>query len=186
MSDVTVSQLMECGILISVRHTEQELFKCTIEAHRDHVGLEPFFKDNIFLKQFYSDLCNCTDGEYKVEVDNYLTTLNRILTQGLPRVYKYTIYHSNGIPEARSWQMTENEWTCRLAHCLPKYLPCDYLSSYSGDDGPQFDDLQWSYSSIKLSDMYIFQGAPDIILSKRKVLDISLHSTSGSSTEGMS
>ena len=67
-------------------------------------------------------------------------------------------------------------------------VPSNYLSSYSGDDGPQFDDLQWSYSIIKLSDMYIFQGAPHIILSKRKVLDVSLDntSTSGSSTEGMS
>lgn len=136
------------------------------------------------MKQFYSNLYNCMDGEYKVEIGNYLTTLNRLLTQGLPRVHKYTIYHSNGIPNARSWEMTENEWTCRLAYRLPKYLPCDYLSYYSGDDGPRFDDLQWSYSTIKLSDMYIFQGAPDIILRKRKVLDVSLHS--GSSTEGMS
>lgn len=184
MSDVTVSLLMECGISISVHHAEEELFKCTIKSHKDHVGLEPFFKDNIFLKQYFSNLYNCTDGEYKVEIGSYLTTLNKILTQGLPRVHKYTIYHSNGIPNARSWEMTENEWTCRLSYCLPKYLPCGYLSSYTGDDGQQFDDLQWSYSTIKLSDMYIFQGAPDIILSKRKVLDISLHS--GSSTEGMS
>ena len=79
------------------------------------------------------------------------------LTQGLPHVHKYTIFHSNDIPEARSWEITENEWTCWLAYCLPKYLPCDYLSSYSGNDGPQFDDLQWSYSSIKLSDMYILE-----------------------------
>ena len=186
MSDVTVSQLMECGILISVHHTEQEVFKCTIKLHRDHVGLESFFKDNIFLKQFFSNLYNHIDGEYKVEVGSYLTTLNRILIQGLPRVHKYTIYHSNGIPEARSWETTENEWTCRLAYCLPTYLPSDYLSSYTGDDGPQFDFLQRSYSSINLPDMYLFQGASDIILSKRKVLDISLHSTSGSSTEGMS
>ena len=100
-----------------------------------------FFKDNIFLKQFYSNLYNHIDGEYKVEVGSYLTTLNRILTQGLPCVHKYMIYHSNGIPEARSWKTTENEWTCWLAYCLPTYLPSDYLSSYAGDNGPQCDYL---------------------------------------------
>ena len=184
MSDVTVSQLMECGLSISAHHTERELFSCNMASHGGHIGLEPFFKDNIFLKQFYSDLYNRgdIDEEYKAEVGRYLATLNRILTQGLPRVHKNTIYHSNGIPGARSWEMTENEWTCRLAYCLPTYLPADYLSSYSGDDGPQFDVLQWSYSDIKLPDMYLFQGAPDIILSKRKVMQ----SASGPSTEGTS
>lgn len=33
MSDVTASLLMACGILISVRHVEEELFKCTMKSH---------------------------------------------------------------------------------------------------------------------------------------------------------
>ena len=188
MSDVTVSQLMECGILISVRLITHK--SCSSAPSNPienmHIGLEPFFKDNVFLKKFYSNLYNRTDEECKAEVGSYLKTLNKILAQGLPRMHKHTMYHSNGIPETRSWEMTANEWTCRLAYCLPTYLPSDYLSSYSGDDGPQFNDLQWSYSTIKLSDMYIFHGAPDIILSKRKILDLLLHSASGSSIEGMS
>lgn len=143
------------------------------------------------MKRHFSNLYTSatTSGEHdREEIKVYMKKLTKLLTEELPRVHQHTMFHCKGRPTARSWEITENEWTCRLAYCLPQYLPCGFISSYSGEEGQQFDDLQWSYSGIKLADMYIFQGAPDIILSKRKTPELGNPDESllsGSTTEGM-
>lgn len=48
MSDVTVSLLIECGIPVSVCHTDESLFECTNAAHKSHIAFEPFLRTMFF------------------------------------------------------------------------------------------------------------------------------------------
>ena len=79
--------------------------------------------------------------------------------------HKNTRFHTNALPTTRSWDLDENEWTEQLGHCLPMYFPQNLSLSCSYKDGQIFKDYQVLYSETTFSRMYMFHGAPDMILS---------------------
>ena len=64
--------------------------------------------------------------------------------------------------------MPEDDWTRRLYHCLPKYIPKDSKLRLTYAEGKHFVDFQSSYSKVACGRIYLFHGAPDMILTVKK------------------
>ena len=64
--------------------------------------------------------------------------------------------------------MPEDDWTKRLFHSLQKYLPKESKLRLTYPEGKNFRDLQSNYSKVACARMYMFNGAPDMILTVEK------------------
>ena len=97
-----------------------------------------------------------------------------------------TCYHCNGLAETTTWDMSEVEWTWRLAYALPSYLPSNSKIDCLCENGEIFSDYQSRYSQIAFARMYYLKDAPDIIVScqkKRISTDVLVMSDDGQSSE---
>ena len=78
------------------------------------------------------------------------------------------------MPTLSSLLFQEDDWTKRLSNSIPYCLKSIDRVKYSCRDGPRFDVLQHQYSSILITEQYLFHGAPDVIISshRHKLLEL--------------
>ena len=103
--------------------------------------------------------------ERKEEVAGYKRELDRVIRE---EDHVDTCFHCNGFTTTTGWALPEDDWTRRLYHCLPKYLPSNSKMRLTYLEGKYFGALQSSYSKVSCARMYLFQGAPDVILTVKK------------------
>ena len=166
MSKVTLTQLQECGVKIDWVKMES-LEECKNENHCEHDGFLPFFYDNNSLLRCYDKILqkDLESQQRKKEVQGYRETLIKAVRM---KMHRDTCFYTNGLPDTTSWDLEENEWTCRLFHCLKRYLPETTSVHCSFGKGQMFADYQSLYSGTNFSGMYLFQGAPDLIATTHK------------------
>ena len=162
MSHVMVSLIKRFGIVLSVQ--EGELGTRSITGHHKHDGLMPFFTANkVLLREYDKILSNAYEStERKEEVDGYKRKLLKVVNEG---ENLDTCFHCNGFAMTTGWALPWDDWTRRLYHCLPKYLPKDSKLRLTYAKGKHFVDFQSSYSKVACGRIY---GAPDMILTVKK------------------
>ena len=165
MSSVTVSLMKRFGIAFHVQ--EGDLRTCNIGYHGKHDGLMPFFSANkSLLREYDKILVDPKEStERKEEVNGYKGQLLGILNKG---EHFDTCFHCTGAATTTGWALPEDDWTKRLFHSLPKYLPKDSKLRLTYAEEKNFSDLQSYYSKVACARMYLFHGAPDMVLTVKK------------------
>ena len=166
MSSVTLTLLQRCGMKFE-GPLLGELEPCSITHHGYHDGYLPFFNDNNSLTHIYQRILHDTSGEAwrKEEVIEYYQLLSRVMRT---KMHRSTRFHTNALPTTTSWEMGEDEWTMILSKSLERYLPENVTLNCCCKDGLIFKDYQAIYSETTFGGMYLFQGAPDMILSSHR------------------
>ena len=166
MSDVTITALLECCMAIS--SVTGYLMPCPVVNHGFHDGLETFFvNNNALLVHFDALLSQNISMQRRAEITGYKERLERILNSRVP--HSHTAYHCDGLPTSSSWQLMEDEWTTGLYYSLPPYLPSGTTARLTFAQGKVFGNFHQIFSGIACpSTVYMFHGAPDIILNTQK------------------
>jgi len=166
MSSVKLSLLEMCGITFSQKNLNRN--QCTNPEHQAYDGYHPFFNNNNVCRQYFKKIVDDTSesSERRVEVIKYQNILSRVTCNNS---HKNTMFHTTGLPNATCWDLQENEWSVRLMHCMLMYLPDHVHPRCTIEEGSTFEDLQSVYSrSQSCGKMFLFQGAPDIIVTTRR------------------
>ena len=133
--------------------------KVTTECskHKSHHCLKPYFLDNRNLKHYLTYKLQGTTNDSEIALlKSYLVHLEK-----------------GSFPQADDavFNWNENEWTERLVQSLKYVLP-DRKVTFTANKGSQFSFLHFSSSGISaLADSSIFQGAPDIIIKNKIVMN---------------
>ena len=163
MSSVTLTQVLDCGIISDA--TEMESATCTCSTHDE---LQSYFYDNPRLLQIFRlQLQSATNDVRFRSLCKIIETLEGILNHSEP--HQSTPFETPSVPGLSSLMFQEDDWTKRLCNSIPYCLKSVEKVKYSSREGTRFDLLQHQYSSTFVTGHYLFQGAPDAIISyKRK------------------
>lgn len=94
-----------------------------------------------------------------------------------------TCFHCDGLPTTTGWALPEDSWTIRLYHSLPRYLPKGSILRLTYPKGKEFTTFQSCYSKVACARMFLFHGAPDMILTAKKMSRVCV-SDSNESNDG--
>lgn len=163
MSKVTLTAWEKCGVSINPNFSCKPLILCT--EHQYHNGLLPFFYDNVGFLALYDAIL-----QDRTQPDERKRIVGKPQECYEKNSHTYTSFHCNGLPQTSTWDMVETEWTWRLYYSLPQFLPLEANAQCLCDKGEKFNDFQSKYSQLAFSQMYYFQGAPDIVIMHANVI----------------
>lgn len=169
MPKMTLSFLQNCGVNLG-KITTGKVTECKVAQHGAHDGYYSFFNDNVTCLQYFTDIMtnSSVSVDRKEEVKKYR---NNLLEAAKSNTHQNTIFHTDSLPYSSSWDLEEPEWTIRLNYYISLYLP-DVTSKCTMRSGQHFEDYQSVYSHSLYSSMYIFRGAPDIIITSHNKPEI--------------